>query len=668
MSNLFDLNDIQMPSDQELAQMSESLRQDLVGIDWDELALPPQHQNNNNNHQNNNNVTNVHQQTQAHLDGVVPDDEHDHEHVDLSGHIDHMLGGAGLGDTNYLHNNSNDPQMHHQLSTPMLQHQSSSQQPHQDFLGEVDAQIAAQLYGGDDADDDMLGKMPSLGLFNSTGSGLGSNMGMNMGMNMSPDIYQYQINNGNNNNTNITNNNNSNIPSETYRQSSEQDVQAQEFHAEVRRAQQVRQYQQQLHMQQQQEIQLQLQIQQQQQQLAQAAAAGYVIQSSASYENNNANYARIDRAGSGLSSSVPTSLQIPDDTEDNLSQVLDANMNLHAPDRSPHTPTARRSLGNINGAVDNASVIRAPLQSPLGTEPQSASRLSANPVQMLRASSMIQPRSPRMGGNEVPQSLLARKALKEEELTPLDHTGSPLMLRRMILQQHANAAGIASPRAVASPRGAPPNLSGYASPRGLGVIKNEVDRFRSRDSSRAGSPTARDLGDWATDSDRSASEASSGASSASDRSHGIRKVRSRRKPRKKAEPGESRLMISSKTCHGCGHVAKSRSAACSNVTLGTCRKIFCERCLLKTHTPEQVDQMVSPDYFFICFHCAGTCPPGAQCFYYNATQKPDAQQAQPLQQQQQQQQQPQLQHLPAGMSVDPANLQDPYMMQYPGQY
>jgi len=208
---------------------------------------------------------------------------------------------------------------------------------------------------------------------------------------------------------------------------------------------------------------------------------------------------------------------------------------------------------------------------------------------------------------------LAAMATAQQDLRAPASPHTPL--RKMLLQQQQNAMSPRTMQRFSSEGGVP-----AATP-----LMSSVDRFRSRESSRCASPEPRmrprdpasapDA--FFTDSDRSASEASSGASSASERSRGVSKARNRRKPRKKTDPGESRLMISSKTCHGCGHVAKARFAACSNVMLGTCRKIFCERCLSKTNTSQQVDLLVAPDSQYICSHCRGTCPSGAQCFYYS---------------------------------------------------
>ncbi|KAA8494607.1 hypothetical protein FVE85_2848 [Porphyridium purpureum] len=211
---------------------------------------------------------------------------------------------------------------------------------------------------------------------------------------------------------------------------------------------------------------------------------------------------------------------------------------------------------------------------------------------------------------------------EQQQQAQLQQTGganvpstSPFMLRRMLVEQHARTSGVP----YRSPRGEP----GGKNP----LVQRIHSQSHSRKSSRDVSPDRwmrRDL----SEQESSASEASSGASShASDLSLGIKKSRGRRRnrvtPASKITPtglANSRLMISSRTCHACGHVAKGRYAACSNLALNKCRKIFCERCVLKIMTPEQVEGILV-DPAFVCFHCQGTCMPGSQCFYYTSARK-----------------------------------------------
>lgn len=77
----------------------------------------------------------------------------------------------------------------------------------------------------------------------------------------------------------------------------------------------------------------------------------------------------------------------------------------------------------------------------------------------------------------------------------------------------------------------------------------------------------------------------------------------------------------SRFCHVCGRkAANTRVAACGRLARGLCRKVVCELCFAK-HGWQAAGLLArpAPDPRWLCPHCAGTCPPKAQCGTYTRT-------------------------------------------------
>eukprot|EP00183_Erythrolobus_madagascarensis_P005935 CAMPEP_0185846734 /NCGR_PEP_ID=MMETSP1354-20130828/2271_1 /TAXON_ID=708628 /ORGANISM="Erythrolobus madagascarensis, Strain CCMP3276" /LENGTH=346 /DNA_ID=CAMNT_0028546935 /DNA_START=153 /DNA_END=1193 /DNA_ORIENTATION=- len=87
---------------------------------------------------------------------------------------------------------------------------------------------------------------------------------------------------------------------------------------------------------------------------------------------------------------------------------------------------------------------------------------------------------------------------------------------------------------------------------------------------------------------------------------------------KKQDTENSSAVEPSRFCHICTKSAKSsRQAVCCNIKNGTCRKVICEKCFEDNNWNFQLAIESSSDWF--CPHCAGVCPPKAQCNVYKRT-------------------------------------------------
>lgn len=73
-------------------------------------------------------------------------------------------------------------------------------------------------------------------------------------------------------------------------------------------------------------------------------------------------------------------------------------------------------------------------------------------------------------------------------------------------------------------------------------------------------------------------------------------------------------IIPSRFCHVCARTAKTaRQIVCSNIRLGTCRKVICEKCFERF---EWNWDLAAKGSDWICTHCVGVCPDRAQCSTY----------------------------------------------------
>lgn len=73
---------------------------------------------------------------------------------------------------------------------------------------------------------------------------------------------------------------------------------------------------------------------------------------------------------------------------------------------------------------------------------------------------------------------------------------------------------------------------------------------------------------------------------------------------------------SSRYCHICGRGSSSNTTArCSNTSVGLCRKVICQRCLL-IHDPTNASVTTRNDLTWKCTHCTDNCPPTARCHQY----------------------------------------------------
>jgi len=87
---------------------------------------------------------------------------------------------------------------------------------------------------------------------------------------------------------------------------------------------------------------------------------------------------------------------------------------------------------------------------------------------------------------------------------------------------------------------------------------------------------------------------------------------------KKQETESSAVVEPSRFCHICTKSAKaSRQAVCCNIKNGTCRKVICEKCFQDHGWNFELALESTADWF--CPHCAGVCPPKAQCNVYKRT-------------------------------------------------
>ena len=71
-----------------------------------------------------------------------------------------------------------------------------------------------------------------------------------------------------------------------------------------------------------------------------------------------------------------------------------------------------------------------------------------------------------------------------------------------------------------------------------------------------------------------------------------------------------------KYCHVCGRHERSVDVVrCGNISVGLCRKIICEKCLL-LHDSCDIDIARDQGSEWSCFHCRGVCPSKARCHQY----------------------------------------------------
>mmetsp|Transcript_7018 Transcript_7018/g.18814 ORF Transcript_7018/g.18814 Transcript_7018/m.18814 type:complete len:84 (+) Transcript_7018:166-417(+) len=71
---------------------------------------------------------------------------------------------------------------------------------------------------------------------------------------------------------------------------------------------------------------------------------------------------------------------------------------------------------------------------------------------------------------------------------------------------------------------------------------------------------------------------------------------------------------------------------CSRFESGECRKIYCEKCLLRLMSADEAEAVLWSEAKSVCFHCRGACPAWAQCTYYgraNAKRRPVKESSEP---------------------------------------